>query len=446
MSVESLTPANDLGANPRAEARAGYALIIAFFGAFLGWAMFAPLDAAVVGHGAVKVSGNRQVVQHRDGGMITHIGVREGDRVEEGQVLINLAAHELIAQERALAGLVLELEASKQRLMAELDGSAMVEPGTWASLSAQDRELADGIFARQAKELAARRQAYSGQAAVVTQRAAQMNVRSQGFNDELAALDRQAALVEEELQAMRGLADEGFAPVARVRALERTKAEIEARRIEVTSQMRQSQEAVGESKLQVTSMRQDRREAAAAELRQVSERLIDTLPRLVEVRGQIERAQVRAPAKGTVVGLAFFNEGAVVGPGQRILDIVPEQSELVVEAQVSTHDADDIKIGDQADVRLTALEGRSFARVVGAISRVSADSFQDERTGREFFKVEVKVAKTELDALAHKRGQKQLPLRPGLPAEVIVPIRKRTALQYILEPLDQSIWRSFREH
>ena len=432
---------------PGSEGRIGVAFIVLFFGIFFGWAMFAPLDAAVVGQGAVKVSGNREVVQHRDGGVIARIAVTEGDVVEQGQVLIDFAAHELFAQERALAGLVLELEASQERLVAELEGrNSMRRPQSWRMLSGDDVQRAEDIMARQQQELRARTGAYSGQAAVIARRSDQLTVRSQGFRDELGALARQGELVEEELVAMRSLAEEGFAPLARVRALERTKAEIEARRIEVASQMNQATEGVGESRMQVVSIRQDRRETAAAELRQVSERLIDTLPRLAEVRGEIERAQLRAPTRGTVVGLAFFNDGAVVAPGERILDIVPEESELVVEAKVSTHDADDLEVGDRAEVRFTAFEGRSFARAAGEVRRISADSFHDERTGGEFFKVQVEVAQDELKRLAAKRNESTLPLRPGLPAEIVVAIRKRTALQYILEPLDQSVWKSFREH
>ncbi|MDX2233479.1 MAG: HlyD family type I secretion periplasmic adaptor subunit [Hyphomonadaceae bacterium] len=433
--------------DPAIEARWGYTLIAVFFGAFLGWAMFAPLDAAVVGQGAVKVSGNREVIQHRDGGVIARIAVAEGDKVARGQVLMDLAAHELIAQERALAGLVLELEASRERLTAELEGrSVMNRPASWSTLSPADKAMADEVFTRQSQELRARTGAYSGQAAVIDRRTSQLATRSQGYRDELVALDRQGVLVDEELKAMRELAEEGFAPLARVRALERTRAEIDARRIEVASQMAQASEGVGESQAQVVSIRQDRREAAAAELRQVSERLIDAIPKLAEVRGAVERAQVRAPTSGTVVGLAFFNDGAVVAPGERIADIVPDQSELVVEAKVSTHDADDLAIGDKAEVRFTAFEGRSFARANGGITRISADSFQDERSGAEYFKVQVQVGVEELQRLAQKRGETTLPLRPGLPAEIVVPIRKRTALQYIMEPLDQSVWKSFREH
>lgn len=446
MNTASENPAT-ITDNPRAEGRIGIAIMVAFFGIFLGWSAFAPLDAAVVGQGAVKVSGNREVVQHRDGGVIARLAVAEGDRVERGQVLIDLATHELLSQERALAGLVLELEASRERLLAELDGrAAMRRPESWKTLPAGDRELADTIFARQSQELRARRGAYSGQAAVISRRTDQYSVRSQGYRDELVALDRQGKLVDEELQAMRELAAEGFAPLARVRALERTRAEIDARRIAAASQAEQAQGGAGETRMQVASIRQDRREAAAAELRQVSERLIDTIPKLAEIRGMVERAQVRAPTNGTVVGLAFYNDGAVIAPGERILDIVPEQTELVVEARVSTNDADDLALGHKAQVRFTAFEGRSFARVDGAVSRISADSFQDERSGGEYFKVQVQVGVEELQRLARMRGETTLPLRPGLPAEIVVPIRKRTALQYLTEPLDQSVWKSFREH
>lgn len=433
--------------DPAIEARLGIGLIVLFFGGFLGWAAFAPLDAAVVGQGVVKVSGHRQVVQHRDGGTVTRVNVAEGARVAAGDVLVDFATHELIAQERALAGLVLELEASRERLRAELSGQrTMAEPESWTTLPAGDRDLADAIFARQSRELRLRAGAKYGQVAVLNQRGVQQGTRAEGSRDTIVALDRQAALVAEELKALRELAAEGFAPMARVRALERTEAEIQARRIETQSQMRQALEGRRETALQASALRSEGLEGASAELRTVEERLVETMPKLVAVRGQMERAQVRAPVDGVVVGLTVYNAGAVVAPGDRILDIVPDRADLVVEANISPQDADDLLVGATAQVRFVALERRRFSQANGIVKRVSADSFRDERSGRDYFLAEVSVPPAEMKRLAERRSEARVPLRPGLPAEIVVAVRKRTALQYLLEPLDQSLWRSFREH
>lgn len=433
--------------DPEPEARLGIGLIVLFFVGFIGWAAVAPLDAAVMGQGLVKVSGHRQVVQHRDGGTVTAVGVNEGDRVTKGEVLIDFATHELIAQERALAGLMLELEASRERLRAELSGrNAMARPATWASLPESDKALADAVFERQSRELRLRFSAEYGQVAVLRQRGVQQSTRAQGARDTLVALDRQAVLVGEELTAMRELAEEGFAPLSRVRALERTEAELQARRIETVSQMRQAMDGTRENALQASSVQHEGRESASTELRAVEERLVDVVPKLVAIRGQMERAQVRAAVDGVVVGLTVFNAGAVVAPGERILDIVPDNADLVVEANISPQDADDLAVGAKAEVRFVALERRRFSQASGTVRRISADSFRDERTGRDYFLAEISVTPEEMQRLAKRRHEARVPLRPGLPAEIVVPMRKRTALQYLLEPLDQSLWRSFREH
>jgi HlyD family secretion protein len=435
-----------MDASPWREGRIGLAIIGLFVFGFLGWAAFVPLDAAVVGQGAVKVSGHNQAIQFRDGGTIAKLNVREGQRVQTGELLVSFGAQDLIAEERALSGLVIELEASRQRLMAEMSGSEIARPESWGTLPIEHKALADTVFERQKQELQARRSAVSSQIAVVGRRRAQIEARSLGYSEEVRALDEQLRLVTEELNATKELAAEGFAPESRVRALERQRAEIQGRRSQVISATHQAQEGVSESELQAVSIRGDRRETQAAELRTADQKLAEILPNLARVRDRIARSELRAPSDGTVVGLRFFNVGAVVQPGEQIMSIVPENSSLVVEARVLPNDADDVVPGAAADVRFLSMEGRNFARVQGKITRISADSFLDERTGMTYFTTQVEVAREELDTLAKRRGQKTLALRPGLPAEIIVTLRKRTALQYLIEPLDQSIWRSFREH
>ena len=198
--------------NPWREGRLGLVVLGIFFGVFGLWAALAPLDAGVVAVGEVIVSGNRQVVQHREGGVISRIAVQEGDHVQAGQILIELSAVELAAQERAMAGQAIELEASRERLLAEAARSNTVErPASWSALPPEYVSLADGVLARHETELHARRTAVSAQTGVQGQRSSQLSARIAGYHEQIAAIDRQNVLITEELDGLRTLAAEGFA-------------------------------------------------------------------------------------------------------------------------------------------------------------------------------------------------------------------------------------------
>ena len=162
-------------------------------------------------------------------------------------------------------------------------------------------------------------------------------------------------------------------------------------------------------------------------------------------REQLARALVRAPATGQVVGLTVFTVGGVVQAGQTLMEIVPDRAHLIIEARVSPADADDLRIGQETEVRFTAFRDRDLPKLTGRLTGVSADSFTDETTGESFFRATVEVPEEQIEILQRVRGPDP-GLRPGLPVEVVVPLRKRTALQYMLEPLTHSLWRSFREH
>lgn len=433
--------------NPWREGRIGMVILAIFFGVFGVWAAFAPLDAGVVAVGEVIVSGNRQVLQHREGGVISRVAVREGDHVQQGQILIELSAVELAAQERALAGQSIELEASRERLLAEASRrDELQRPASWDSLPPEYVEFADGVLARQQDELRARRSAVWAQTGVQGQRQSQLSARIAGYEEQIVAIDQQNALITEELRGLRTLADEGFAAETRVRAVERTQAELTGRRAELAGLIAQSREGIGEAQMQAVSIRGDRAQLIAQELRVTETQLTELLPQLHAVRAQLEASRVRAPAGGVVVGLSFFNQGAVVGPGERILEIVPDEQDMIMRVRIRPLDADNVRVGQPVNVRLAAFEGRQMPYVRGEVSRVSADRFEDERSGAPYFVTEVRVPSAELQQLRDAMGGRDLRLSPGLPVEVVIPLRKRTALQYLLEPLSQSVWRSFREN
>lgn len=436
-----------LNDDPWLEGRLGVIVISLFFGVFGLWAAFAPLDAGVMAVGEVKVAGNRQVVQHREGGVVSHVAVREGDHVVANQILLELSAVELAAQERALAGQSIELEASRQRLLAEAAHSNDVtRPDSWAELPPEYAELADSVLARERDELRVRRSAISAQTGVQGQRQAQLNARIAGYQDQINSIDQQIVLVNEELRGLRALAEEGFASETRVRAAERTAAELTGRRAELLGLIEQSREGIGEARMQSLAIREDRSQQIAQELRLTDTQLADVLPRLQAVRAQLERARVRAPTAGVVVGLAIFNPGAVVQPGERILEIVPDEQDMIMQVNIRPADADNVHVGQHTNVRLSAFEGRRMPYARGIVSRISADRFEDNRTGARYFIAEVRVSRAEIQRLAEAVGQRELRLSPGLPVEVFIPLRKRTALQYLLEPLGQTVWRSFREN
>jgi HlyD family secretion protein len=225
---------------------------------------------------------------------------------------------------------------------------------------------------------------------------------------------------------MRTLAEEELVPLTRVRALERALAELQGRRAELTSL--------------IASAQQER----YGDLREVDARIAELAPQLAGARERLELTRIRAPADGVVVGLTVHTVGGVVGAGERLMDIVPDGQDLIVEAQVRPDAADDVSPGQRTEVRITAFGGRNMPIVFGEVTRISADRFTDERTGAAYFLMQVEVPEEELARLTEAAGDERR-LRPGLSAQVVVPTRKRTALQYLLEPLNQTLWRSLRE-
>jgi HlyD family secretion protein len=410
----TLAPAPAVNDNARGEIRAGVIALAIFFGLFVGWAAFAPLDAAVVAPGVVVVSGNRQTVQHRDGGIVSRLNVIEGQSVAAGDVLVELAAPEILAQDQALLSQMLDLQMQRQRILGEMRGERSVSrPAEWEALVGEDRAAANDAFERHRRAYGAGRPRTGFQA------------RVEGYSQEIAALNRQEALLEDELAGMRELAAEQLVPLTRVRALERALAELQGRRADMRAQVAVAQEDRG------------------TELRSVEARLAETIPRFIGAREQVERTRLRAPVSGVVVGLSVHTVGGVIGPGDRVLDIVPESAELIVEAQVRPEDADDLRTGMATEVRITAFHGRDMPIVDGVVRNISADRFVDQQTGAGYFAAQIAVPPEEIAALAARGRSAQL--SAGLPAEVLIPTRKRTALQYLLEPLNQSLWRSFRE-
>ncbi|MBI1405310.1 MAG: HlyD family type I secretion periplasmic adaptor subunit [Caulobacter sp.] len=432
--------------DPTRQILIGGGIAVGFFVIFLGWAAFTPLDAGAYASGVIAVSGNRQAVQNRDGGVVTALHVVEGQEVEKGQILVEIGAGDLRAAERGMTGQVLTLLAQRARLVAERDGrSSFAPPPEFATLAPEDRPIAQDVLNLQRRQFDARGQSITTQKGVLQQRIAQLNEQVSGSQRQLTANREQQRLIAEETAGMKSLADQGFAPVNRVRALERSQAQLVGEEGALVAQIARSREAMGEARLQMLSLDRQKMEEVAGQLRDVQVQLDELQPKLKAAREQLARAIVRAPASGKVVGMSIFTVGGVVSPGQVLMEVVPGNKALVIQASVNPNDADDLKVGQETQVRFTSLHERSLPILHGKLTKISADSFVDEKSGHRYFRAEVSVPEGELAKIRKVRPDSS-PISPGLPVEVIVPLRKRSALQYLVEPLISMAWRSGREH
>ena len=431
--------------NPSRDIRVGVIIAVAFFVIFLGWAAFARLDAAAMAQGRLTVSGQRQTVQHREGGVISQILIREGSRVQKGQVLIRLAGADVRAQERALSAQAIGLLAQRSRLYAEQSGRPTIAPPPeFAQLAPEDKQAAAEALQIQAGQMRTRRAVLSAQRGALGERVGQAGSQGQGYTRQLAAINEQLRLIDEELNGMQAAAAKGFVSMNRIRALERAKADLEGQRGQYSATIAQSQGQASESRLQSLEAQSNYMERIASELREVEASLSDVLPKLNAAQDMLARTEIRAPATGTVVGLSVFTPGGVIEPGQKLMDIVPDRVPLTIEAKLSAADGDDVRVGKEAFVRFETLHERSLPALKGKVTRVSADAFTDEKSGVSYYTAEVDVPLSELKKIEEVRGSDVL--RAGLPVSVQIPLRKRTALQYAFEPLTGALRRSFHEH
>lgn len=428
---------NDARPACRGAIAVGIGVIAVFFGGLGAWAALAPLDSAAIAPGVVKVEGQRKTVQHLEGGIVDRIFVREGDSVSRGDLLIRLDDTQQQATLRLLDGRLLAAKALEARLAARRDGLETIDfPAELETGDAEAARITDGqrmIFSAQNRTLATR-------ISILEQRIAALREEIVGLQGQIAAQDRQLVLIEEEAQGLRGLFNKGLARKERILALERTAAEIDGGRSRNSAEIARARQAIGGARLEIDELSTTMVDEAVAELRETQKEIFDVEQRIVAIKDIISRTDIRAPLSGTVVGLRVHSARGVIAPGEPLLDIVPADKGLVVEAQVSPADIDMVHAGQPARVRLTAFNSRQVAPVRGVVRSVSADRLTDERTGVSYFLARVRVTDDVEKALNGAA------LLPGMPAQVTILAERRTPLDYLTSPITRSLQRSMREH
>jgi HlyD family secretion protein len=444
-TAPSTAPVVHTSDDPRKELRIGGAIAFGFFVVFLGWAAFAPLDAAAFANGQLQVSGQRQSVQHREGGIVSAIRVKEGQKVHAGDVLIELDGGEVRAQESAMASQMVNLTLQRARLEAEqLGNSVVVWPTSFGDVNASADLVAQSLKVQE-NEFRARRSLLLAQQDVLTKQAQESAQTAGGYSAQARSSVEQERLITEELDALRTVADKGFVSKSRIRALERAKADLAGQGGQYKASVAEAHLASNANRLRQIEAERAYRERATTELKEVAATLDALTPKYRAARDQLERLQIRSPATGTVVGLSIFTVGGVIGAGQRLMDIVPEKAELVVAARLSPNDIDDVAVGDRAELRFSGMHDRNMPILMGTITRISADAMNDQKNGASFYTAELKVGPSEMQKLKDVRGPNFV-LPAGAPVEAIIPVRKRTALQYAFEPLLSTLRKSGGEH
>lgn len=424
------------------EVRWGAGITGVFVAATVIAACVVPLDAAVVAPGTVRVAGERQTIASSVEGSIATLAVSEGQHVKPGQMLVQLSTEDLLAPERELASHVIGLQAEIAKLEAKQVGASQVAaPAAFAGYRGDDRLLADKALASEQTQLGASVRALAAQQAVLRQRIAKINEQARGSTARRAALDRQRALLGQELTGIEELAARGYASKNRVLQMRRSDADLQGTTAALSADRAQLEAGAGEARLQIEQARATDIDEAGQRLRQARNELAQLLPQWTAARQRLHRTRIVAGYAGSIVDLRVHSPGGFVRPGEPLFDLVPDDRSLTVEARVGVGDANAVEVGKPARLRLAAWHGRNAPTLEGRVSAISADSLTDERTGQAYYRMAVRIPAPGHDRPDNGHWQ----IRPGNAATVTVTTRQRSALAYWLEPLWQSMQGSLHE-
>jgi len=412
----------------------GYLAIAVMIAGFGHWAATAPISGAAVAPGVIAAAGRNVTVQHLEGGIISAIKVYEGDFVEAGMTLAVLDDTLARSEHTRLELQAVRLRAMEARLTAERDGLGSVQ-GTGLS----DSPESDAIIRDQHKEFAARLERYRSEQAILRQREAALNEALAGLEAQAQALKEQLVIVEDELLRKKMLLDQGLTSRFEYTQIQRNNSDLIGQLGVVRSEIAASNVQIIEAREQIERLATQRVEQAVTQLNEIRSSIADVEEKREAAAAILARTVVAAPATGIVVSSAINAEGGVVTPGQALLDILPTNDELIVEARLQPQDIDKITLGQTSKLRLTALNLRLTPEVAGEVVHISADRIVDEATMEPYYRARIRIT----DALPPNVTRQQL--YPGMPVEAFIRTGERTFLQYLARPILDSFSRAFVE-
>lgn len=440
MSSNALTvldePSEDIQTSDRGVRRLGMTIVLVTFGVFGTWAAFAPLDNAVYGTGFVTVQSYRKTVQHLEGGIVKELMARDGDLVRKGDPLIVLDESQLSAQYESTRNQLISAQAREIRLRAERDGLLAVPPlAIDGEESNRVREAIDG----EAQVFQARRSSRLGEISVQQERIGQLKQQIIGLGDMIRTKANLKKSYSGEIIELKDLLSQGFVDKQRLLEQERKLDMLKSEVADHESTITKTRLQINETQLQIVQLDQKFSADVVKDLSDVQASVFDLQEKSAALKDRLSRVVIRAPEDGMVLDMKVHTIGGVVSPATALLDIVPESSELVVEAHVSTNDIDRISIGKHTDIRFSAFNNATTPVIQGEVTGISADRLTDDKSGDPYYLVRVKLTEEGKQHLADRK------LQPGMPAEVLINAGDRTMLQYLLKPARNMLSKSMIE-
>lgn len=419
----------------------GLMVVSCFLGGSVYWASISKLDGAVVAPASFVVEGNRKTVEHLDGGIVRNIAVKNGDLVEAGQILLELDSTDLGVDLDIIKNQLSDLMVRRARLIAQLKGSEILDEETVANALTVplERSAWESAFVTQKLIFDVERRARKAEKELLEQRLASLNDQLEGLQIQRALSARQLDITLQELANLEGLFEKGLVAVARVNSRRIEVERLNGVDASLAADEVQARNQRDELRLSAIGSETLRAENASAELAQVEVTLATLAPQYLGATERLKRVAITAPVSGRVVEMTVFTSGGVVRPGAPILDIVPLDQPLIVEARVKIADIEKLHVGQSSRVRLSAFDQGDVPEAEGRIVDISADSLEDERTGEFYY-----VARVKLDD-AQTEEVTSLELVPGMPADLFVNTGERTAISYLAQPLSDRLARTFIE-
>jgi HlyD family secretion protein len=403
-----------------------------------GWGATAVISGAVVASGSLVVESNVKKVQHLTGGIVGELRVRDGDRVRAGDIVVRLDETVTRANLAIVTKGLGELMARKARLESERDGRDAINFPAQLVADASDPDRAAAMDSER-KLFNLRKTARSGQKAQLQERIAQLQEEISGLAAQQNAKTKEIGLIERELAGVRQLWKQNLVQLNRLTALEREATRLEGERGQLIAAAAQAKGKTAETALQILQIDQDIASDVAKELREVDGKIGEFIERKVAAEDQLKRIDIRAPQDGTVFQLAVHTVGGVITAGDPIMLIVPEADNLSVEVKVNPQDIDQVQPNQKAILRFTAFNMRTTPEIEGTVTRISADTSTDQRTGQSYYTIRIAMPADQVKRLGDVK------LLPGMPVEAFVQTGDRTMLSYLMKPLHDQFVRAFRE-
>lgn len=403
------------------------------------WAATAPLQSAVIAQGSFKVEGNLPSIQHLEGGLVRKVRVAEGDHVAKGQVLVELETVASTAQDRILMNELVNGLAVDGRLAAEMSDADVMEYGDELQLLVDNYAPFAELAETQHDLFLTNTEMWKGQVAILQERWDELQQQLQGQIARRDALQQRLEIVQADLRDLKGLLDKGLVTKTRYTARRENEIALLGDLSVIDSQTEAVRQRISETSERILQVRRERALRISGERQAITQEIFEIRQRLVANDNVRERALIRAPVSGRVIGLRVNAHGEVIGQGQRIMQIVPKDAVFIAEGRVRPADVDQVSEGMQARVRLTAYNFRTTPPVDGTVRHVSADALTDDASGADYYLVKIEVPEEVL------AGLPEVDVQPGMPAQIMITTGEQTVADYILSPVLAGVETALRE-